>query len=46
MKITLLTEEELKELVMKDSQQVLNEMAEPLKKYIKRIEKNNIFQLK
>lgn len=38
MKITLLTEEELKELVMKDCQQVPNETVEPLRKYVKRIE--------
>lgn len=34
----VLTEEELKEVVRNATQQVLNEMAEPLKKYIKRIE--------
>ena len=34
----VLTEEELKEVVRDATQQVLSEMAEPLKKYIKRIE--------
>lgn len=35
----VLTEEELKEMVMSATQEVLNEMAEPLKKYVKRIER-------
>ena len=34
----VLTEQELKEVVMNAAQRVLNEMAEPLKKYVKRIE--------
>ncbi len=34
----VLTEEELKEVVRDATQQVLSEMAEPLKKYVKRIE--------
>jgi hypothetical protein len=40
----VLTEQELKEVVMNATQRVLNEMAEPLKKYVKRIE-NIRFQL-
>ena len=32
----VLTEEELKEVVRDATQQVLSEMAEPLKKYVKR----------
>ena len=38
MKKIVLTEEELKEVVRDATQQVLLEMAEPLKKYVKRIE--------
>ena len=38
MKKIVLTEEELKEVVRGATQQVLMEMAEPLKKYAKRIE--------
>ena len=38
MKTIVHTEDKLKEIVMEATQQVLNEMAEPLKKYVKRIE--------
>ena len=38
MKKIVLTREELKEVVREATQQVLMEMAEPLKKYVKRIE--------
>lgn len=44
MKKIALTEEEIREIVRNTTQQVLHEMAEPLKKYSKRIE-NIRFQL-